>query len=59
MIGNFVEWFDYGIYGYFAPTIVTVFFPGEDRSRAAFLLRGLRADLRHPAGRWRVLRSDG
>lgn len=32
MIGNFVEWFDYGIYGYLAPTIATVFFPSQDRA---------------------------
>lgn len=32
MIGNFVEWFDYGIYGYLAPTIASVFFPSEDRT---------------------------
>lgn len=32
MIGNFVEWFDYGVYGYLAPTIATVFFPSQDRT---------------------------
>ncbi len=32
MIGNFVEWFDYGIFGYMAPLIATIFFPSEDRS---------------------------
>ena len=26
-IGNFVEWFDYAIYGYLAATIAVVFFP--------------------------------
>lgn len=25
-IGNFVEWFDYAVYGYLAVTIATVFF---------------------------------
>lgn len=34
MIGNFAEWFDYGIYGYLAPTIATVFFPSQDRTAA-------------------------
>lgn len=26
-VGNFVEWFDYASYGYFAPVIAMVFFP--------------------------------
>ena len=26
-IGNFVEWFDYAVYGYLAVTIAAVFFP--------------------------------
>jgi MHS family proline/betaine transporter-like MFS transporter len=29
-IGNFVEWFDYAVYGYLAVTIATVFFPESD-----------------------------
>jgi MHS family proline/betaine transporter-like MFS transporter len=29
-IGNFVEWFDYAVYGYLAVTIATVFFPDSD-----------------------------
>ncbi|WP_169747820.1 MFS transporter [Pseudonocardia acaciae] len=29
-VGNFVEWFDFGFYGYLATTIASVFFPGED-----------------------------
>jgi MHS family proline/betaine transporter-like MFS transporter len=29
-VGNFVEWFDYGIYGFLAVTIATVFFPSEN-----------------------------
>lgn len=29
-IGNFVEWFDYGVYGYFAATIALVFFPASE-----------------------------
>ena len=31
-IGNFVEWFDYASYGYFATIIAHVFFPDEDGS---------------------------
>jgi MHS family proline/betaine transporter-like MFS transporter len=27
-IGNFMEWFDFAIYGFFAPTIGMLFFPG-------------------------------
>lgn len=33
-IGNFVEWFDYAVYGYLATTIATVFFPQADRQVA-------------------------
>lgn len=29
-IGNFVEWFDYAVYGYLAATIAAVFFPESD-----------------------------
>lgn len=29
-VGNFVEWFDYGVYGYFAATISLVFFPASE-----------------------------
>ena len=35
-IGNFVEWFDFGVYGYLAPILATRFFP--EQSRAAGLL---------------------
>lgn len=31
-IGNFVEWFDYALYGYLATTIATVFFPSHNRA---------------------------
>src|SRR5262249_55289066 len=27
MIGNAVEWYDYGLYGYMAPVLATLFFP--------------------------------
>lgn len=33
-IGNFVEWFDYAVYGYLAATIAQVFFPDSDRQVA-------------------------
>lgn len=33
-IGNFVEWFDYGAYGYLAAVIATVFFPAADKTTA-------------------------
>ena len=33
-IGNFVEWFDYGAYGYLAATIAMVFFPESDKTTA-------------------------
>lgn len=33
-IGNFVEWFDYAVYGYLAVTIAAVFFPDTDRQAA-------------------------
>lgn len=31
-LGNFIEWFDYGSYSYFAVVISQVFFPAGDRS---------------------------
>ena len=33
-IGNFVEWFDYAVYGYLASTIAVVFFPDSDPQTA-------------------------
>ena len=33
-VGNFVEWFDYGVYGYFATTISLVFFPASEGNLA-------------------------
>ena len=30
-IGNFIEWYDFAVYGYFATVIATLFFPSEDR----------------------------
>jgi len=33
-IGNFVEWFDFAVYGFLATTIAQQFFPSEDASAA-------------------------
>ncbi|MCH6471682.1 MFS transporter [Sinomonas terrae] len=33
-IGNFVEWFDYAVYGYLASTIASAFFPDSDKQTA-------------------------
>lgn len=33
-LGNFIEWFDYASYSYFATTIAQVFFPSSDRTVA-------------------------
>lgn len=30
-IGNLMEWYDFGIYGYFAPILSTLFFPAKDQ----------------------------
>lgn len=40
-IGNFVEWFDYGVYGYFATVIARVFFPESDGTTALLQTFGL------------------
>lgn len=29
-MGNFIEWFDYASYTYFATVIATIFFPNQD-----------------------------
>ncbi|MEZ2389391.1 MFS transporter [bacterium RCC_150] len=40
-IGNFVEWFDYAVYGYLASIISTVFFPASDRQTALLATFGV------------------
>ncbi|WP_372711098.1 MFS transporter [Arthrobacter rhombi] len=40
-IGNFVEWFDYAVYGYLAVTITSVFFPESDKQTGLLLTFGL------------------
>lgn len=51
-IGNFVEWFSYGIYGFLAPTLAALFFPSENRMAsllATFAVFGI-AFLVNPLG---------
>ncbi|MCY0904826.1 MFS transporter [Arthrobacter sp. H14-L1] len=40
-IGNFVEWFDYAVYGYLAVTIAGAFFPEADKQTGLLLTFGL------------------
>ena len=40
-VGNFVEWFDYAVYGYLAATISRVFFPDSDPQTALLATFGL------------------
>ncbi|MFC9773384.1 MULTISPECIES: MFS transporter [unclassified Pseudarthrobacter] len=40
-IGNFVEWFDYAVYGYLAAVISSVFFPEADRQTALLATFGV------------------
>ena len=30
VIGNIMEWYDFALYGYFAPVLAHLFFPSED-----------------------------
>jgi MHS family proline/betaine transporter-like MFS transporter len=51
-IGNFVEWFSYGIYGFLAPTLANLFFPSDSRALsllATFAVFGI-AFLVNPIG---------
>lgn len=60
-IGNFMEWYDFGIYGYIATTIAQVFYPGNSVSAvhliatfgslaAAFVVRPLGGFIFGPLG---------
>jgi MHS family proline/betaine transporter-like MFS transporter len=60
-IGNFMEWYDFGIYGYIATTIARVFYPGNSVSAvhliatfgtlaAAFVVRPLGGFIFGPLG---------
>ncbi|NVN00813.1 MFS transporter [Arthrobacter sp. SDTb3-6] len=40
-IGNFVEWFDYAVYGYLAATIAHAFFPTADKQTGLLLTFGV------------------
>lgn len=60
-IGNFMEWYDFGVYGYIATTIAQVFYPGKSVSgvhliatfgtlAAAFMVRPLGGFIFGPLG---------
>ena len=60
-IGNFMEWYDFGVYGYIATTIAQVFYPGDSVSSvhliatfstlaAAFVVRPLGGFIFGPLG---------
>ena len=60
-IGNFMEWYDFGVYGYIATTIAQVFYPGDSVSSvhliatfstlaAAFVVRPLGGLIFGPLG---------
>ena len=60
-IGNFMEWYDFGVYGYIATTIAQVFYPGDTVSAvhliatfstlaAAFVVRPLGGFIFGPPG---------
>ncbi|MDT5084145.1 MAG: transporter, family, proline/betaine transporter [Mycobacterium sp.] len=60
-IGNFMEWYDFGVYGYIATTIAQVFYPGNTASAvhliatfstlaAAFVVRPLGGIIFGPLG---------
>src|SRR6201996_9653716 len=60
-IGNFMEWYDFGVYGYIATTIAQVFYPGNSVSAvhliatfstlaAAFVVRPLGGFIFGPLG---------
>jgi len=59
-LGNFMEWFDFGLYGYLATTLAIVFFPSEDPTAAllatfavfgvAFVVRPLGGFILGPLG---------
>src|SRR4051812_22297288 len=41
VIGNVLEWYDFAVYGYFAPTIGRHFFPSEDPSASLIAAFGV------------------
>ncbi|TDH49793.1 MFS transporter [Mycobacterium eburneum] len=36
-VGNFMEWYDFGVYGYIATTLARVFYPGNSASAGSLL----------------------
>jgi MHS family proline/betaine transporter-like MFS transporter len=40
-VGNFVEWYEWAIYGFSAPIIATLFFPGADTTAALLATFGI------------------
>lgn len=52
LVGNVMEWFDFAVYGYFAPVIGKQFFPGEDAATSLLAAFGVFASgfLARPLG---------
>ena len=40
-IGNFIEWFEFGLYGFFAAAIAANFFPGSHSLISTFAAFGV------------------
>ena len=53
-LGNFIEWFDYATYTYFAITIGQVFFPDSSVDSTLYGFRNLRSLVRFPSA-WRCV----
>ena len=54
VIGNVLEWYDFGVYGYLVPTISQLFFPSGDpvvSLLSTFAVFGVGFVMR-PAGSW-------
>jgi hypothetical protein len=51
-MGNVLEWYDFGVYGYLATTMSQLFFPGEDKTIS--LLKAFASSMR-PSSRRHVL----
>ena len=54
-LGNFIEWFDYASYSYFATTIALVFFPSGNHGRHAADVRRVCTVIRASSDRCTVL----
>jgi MFS transporter, MHS family, proline/betaine transporter len=42
-VGNVLEWYDFGLFGFFAPTIAGQFFPAEDKLASLLVTFGVYA----------------